>query len=330
MDDDGGPAPGGPAASDGRRERILDAVVEVVAERGMASTSVGLVIVRAGVSRRAFYERFAGLDECLIAVLNGALERAAPIVARAFEGQERWYDGMRFALAAMFEFFEDESELARVCIVEALAAGPAAREHRERVMAAFRVLVVAWIEPEVSHASSLVPEGAMASVLGIVRARLAAREPQPLLELLGPLMGMIVGPFMDGTEVAREIEQGERLARELLADRESRSPPVQSNRSRAPEFEDVGTQIPRALASASAYRARSSLQYLQQNPGASNREVGTGIGVSHHGQVSALLSRLERMGMLSKCSQGAGRPNAWRLTAEGELVTEALRENNST
>jgi AcrR family transcriptional regulator len=210
---------------------ILDAVVEVVAEHGVAGASVELAIARAGVSHRTFYELFDGLDECLVAVLDGALQRAAPLVVGAFAQEGAWWEGMRAALVAMLVFFESEPELAQVCLVEVQAAGALVREHRERIFEAFRALVVERIESEVSHASPLAAEGLHASVIGIVNARLIAPERAPLVELLGPLMGVILGPFMDEAGVAREIERGNELARELLAGRGEQGSPGRSGGS---------------------------------------------------------------------------------------------------
>jgi len=204
------------------KDLILEAVVEVVAEHGVTDASVELVLARTGASRRTFYACFEDLDECLVAVLDGALARAAPLIAGAFGDSVPtypWWEGMRAALAAMFVFFEAEPELARVCLVEVQAAGPRVRGHRERIFEAFRALVVERIESEVSHASPLAAEGLLASVVGIVNARMLAGEQRPLVELLGPVMGIIVGPFMDEAGVEREIERGNELARELLAER---------------------------------------------------------------------------------------------------------------
>ena len=210
------------------RDAILDAVVGVVAEHGVTDASMELVLARAGVSRRTFYVCFEDLDECLVAVLDGALARAAPLIAGAFgysAPTHPWWEGMRAALASMFVFFEAEPELARVCLLEVQAAGPRVREHRERIFEAFRALIVERIESEVSHASPLAAEGLLASVVGIVNARLLARESRPLVELLGPVMGIIVGPFMDEAGVEREIQRGESLARELLVERGEDGPP---------------------------------------------------------------------------------------------------------
>jgi AcrR family transcriptional regulator len=132
-----------------QREQILDAVVGVVAERGLVGATVGLVIARAGVSRRTFYECFDGLGDCLVAVMDRTLEQVGALASQAFEREGSWPDGMRHALAEVLAFFDAEPALARVCLVETLGAVPAVREQRERVVAAFRLLVVARIESEV-------------------------------------------------------------------------------------------------------------------------------------------------------------------------------------
>jgi AcrR family transcriptional regulator len=297
-----------------QRARILGAVVEVVAERGVGDVSVGLVVARASVSRRAFYECFDGLQECLVAVLDGALERAVPLVVEAFAGEGAWQDGMRRALAGMLAFFDEEPALARVCLVELFTAAPVLREHRERVLGVFAGIVIQRIGGEVSHASPLAAEGAYASVVGIVGARLVARERPPLLELLGPLMGVIVGPFMDGARVAEEVRRGDELAREMS-----------EGRSRGVGVGVVGgVRVPDVLLSARAHRARLCLLYVVDHPGVSNRQVASGIGALHREQVSRLLGRLAVMGLLVKCVTGPGRPNAWSATPEGERVALAL------
>jgi len=318
-----------------RGERILDAVVDVVCERGVAGASVGLVITRARVSRRTFYERFDDLEECLVAVLDDALARAVPLVVHAFVEEGPWQDGMRSALAAMLEFFDSEPALTRVCLVELQAATPLVRDHRERILEAFRTLVVARIESEVSHASPLAAEGTHASVVGIVNARLISPEQRPLIELLGPLMGIIVGPFMDEAQVTREIELGHALARELLVRRtraeRSARPPAPSRDRLDPELAAV--EIPALLRNSKAERARLCVLYLAEQGALgitpSNRQIATAVGITHKGQVSRLLARLEGYAILSKASHGVGRPNAWRLTPYGQEIAVHIELHES-
>ena len=299
--------------------------MEVVAERGVARASVELIIARSRISRRTFYERFASLDECLAAVMDRALERVSALAAEALSPSapySPWPDGMRAALASVLAYFDSDSQLARVLLVETLGGGPLVREHRERVVGSFRELVVARLEgEELSHASPLAPESALASVMEIARVRLTAADPGPLIELLGPLMGVLVGPFMDDAGIAREIERGEELTREMLARR-----CVNSGASHR-----YAIEVPDALLSTRAYRTRLCLLFVAEQAGSGTatqqpREVGEGIGVSHAGHVSMLLGKLAGLGLIAKQSAGAGLRNAWALTPTGERVARAIAE----
>ncbi len=48
-----------------------------------------------------------------------------------------------------------------------------------------------------------------------MHARIVKGKPAPFIELLGPLMGLIVAPYLDARGVEREIERGEELARKI-------------------------------------------------------------------------------------------------------------------
>jgi AcrR family transcriptional regulator len=308
------------AIADLQRTRILDAVVEVVAERGIGRSSVSLVVARASVSRRTFYECFASLEDATVAVMDGALEQLSALASHALAAEECWRDGMRSALAAVLAFFDARPALAQVCIVQALGGGPVVLARREYLVSAFRALVVAKIESQVAPASPLAAEGVMASVMGIVHTHIVTEQSGPLIELLGPLMGLATALYLDDSEVQREIERGRELARELL----ERRPPQAAHRA------DTRVRVPDELLSARAHHARLCLQYVaQQNEqglSPSNQQVGEGIGLSHRGQVARLLGKLAALGLLVKRSAGAGYPNAWSATPQGKDVADYVAE----
>jgi AcrR family transcriptional regulator/DNA-binding transcriptional ArsR family regulator len=332
-----GPAAGGngAVASHGQaaklqRVRILQAMVEVVAMRGFAGTTVRLVTLRAGVSSRTFYECFDGLEDCFIAVLDSALEDSRALIAEAFEREDRWQDGVRAALASLLVFFDSEPLLTQVWFVEAMAAGSWALEQRERIVALLRSMIVErWSAPGDEQPEPLAVKGVMASVLGLIHTHLITKEPGPLIELLGPLMGLVTAPYLDMGGVQREIERGARLAREIQAGGPRSAMARATDRDSglgAAQGATQGAALPTLLGNPRARRARECLLFLVEHPDSSNCEIAVGIGVTHQSQISKLLSCLVEERLVVKRSEGVGRRNAWRLTPRGGEVARALLE----
>ena len=70
---------------------------------------------------------------------------------------------------------------------------------------------------------------------------------------------------------------------------------------------------------------------IAQHPGGSNRVIGETAGILDQGQVSKLLGRLERIGLVSNAGLGPGKgtPNSWALTEKGERIAESVRANTT-
>ena len=66
-----------------QRERMLQAIVELVAESGYAGTTVGGIAARAGVSRTTFYEQFATKEECFQAAYDAVVEQMVEAIVAA-------------------------------------------------------------------------------------------------------------------------------------------------------------------------------------------------------------------------------------------------------
>lgn len=203
------------AGSGTQRERILEAMVELVAERGFARVSVKLLTGRAGVSSRTFYQCFESLEDCFLAVLDWGLERVAGLIEEAFARESNWRDGARTTLASLLVFYDTEPQMARIWFIEALASGSWALERRERNVALLRSMIVRhWAPPDDERPEPLAVSGVIASVLGLIHTHLVTKQPEPLVGLLGPLMGIVMTPYLDAQGIAQEVERGERLARD--------------------------------------------------------------------------------------------------------------------
>jgi DNA-binding MarR family transcriptional regulator len=160
----------------------------------------------------------------------------------------------------------------------------------------------------------LTGEGVVGAAFAIVYARLLRGEQGPLTGLLGELMGMIVLPYRGAAAARRE------LARPVPAVSPRRAP-----REHAPAGRAVGDPL-QGVSMRLTYRTARVLEGVAALPGASNREVAERAGIQDPGQVSKLLARLERLGLLANTSGGhaKGEPNAWSLTPLGERVTTQL------
>lgn len=60
-----------------RGQQIVDAAYELLAESGLEGLTIRAVLARTGLARRAFYERFAGKDDLVLAVFEQTLRFAA-------------------------------------------------------------------------------------------------------------------------------------------------------------------------------------------------------------------------------------------------------------
>lgn len=290
---------------------------DVAVELGMGSVSVAHVVGRCGVSRRTFYELFNDCDDCMLAVLDDAIERIAAVLVPAYESERRWHVRVRAALAGLLAFFESEPSLARLVVVESLAAGPRALERRNEALAH----VIAAVDQGRGEAragaqpSALTAEGVVGGVLAIVHRRLqsgleTSRSAPPLAALTNQLMAMIVLPYL-GPAAAR---------RELARATPKRAVPAARERNGGDPLHELGMRL--------TYRTVRVLDAVASNAGASNRRVGEVAGIADQGQISKLLARLQRLGLLSNGAGGApakGEPNRWSLTATGEQVAHTIR-----
>jgi AcrR family transcriptional regulator len=317
--------------SEVQRARILAAMVRVVSEQGVGATTVSRVVKRAGVSRRTFYEQFSGCEDCFLAVFEDAVGRASGIVTEAtVTAPPVWRERLRAGLGALLGFFDEEPLLGSLLVVDALGAGPRVLGRRARVLAELAVIVGEEHgrgaganngRERSSSLPSLTAEGMVGAVLSVIHVRMVQDDRRPLLDLLNPLMGMIVLPYLGRAAAAKELAR----------------PAPKSPRGRASSGASATTRVRRdgspsrdpleGLDMRLTYRTLTVLSVIAADPGASNRRVGEAAGVHDQGQISKLLARLNNLGLITNTGQGQpkGEPNAWTLTTRGIEVETALR-----
>jgi AcrR family transcriptional regulator len=298
-----------------QRSRVLAAAAGVIDELGYEQSTVQRIAARARVSRRTFYELFENRDACLGALLEEVVQRVEQeLEAACLEGLA-WRERVRGGLWVILSFLDAEPALARICVVQALHGGPETLERREQILARLAaVLDEGRRESSRGNECTLVTaEGLVGGAFGVVYARLRGGDRRPLTELLDELMGMITLQYL-GARAARREQQ--RPAPPALR-------PVSSNLGQdAEDGPDPLGDVPMRL----TYRTARVLECIADLPLASNRTIADRAGITDPGQISKLLRRLERLGLVANTGGGyqSGEPNAWKLTGQGSLVTRRL------
>lgn len=240
--------------------------------------------------------------------IERAIALSAARAGAAYDPQARWVDRVRAALLALLELADEEPELARLCVEQALAGRAAqtclnrALDQLAQVIDQGRGASTASKQPP-----SLTAKSVLGGALGLIYARLISRDGRSLVELRNPLMATIALPYL-----------GHRAARREQFRREPTRPVGHPNGTRSRGRPELGIRL--------TYRTMRVLALIAAQPALSNSEIAERGGITDQGQVSKLLGRLNRLGLIENTGEGQprGATNAWRLTREGRQLQRAI------
>jgi AcrR family transcriptional regulator len=195
--------------TESQRNRIHQAMIEVVSERGYPETRVVDVIGVAGVSRKTFYELFDSKEDCFLAAYDALLGNLLGEASEAFESKlgAPWAERIGGALEALLEHLGEHPDEARFAIVEVLAAGPKALARRDAALRQF----TGFLEAGRSETSVELPGIISLSIAGGVNELLyseilhgaAARLPSRLPDLIF----WVTLPFLGAEGAAAQRER---------------------------------------------------------------------------------------------------------------------------
>jgi len=292
-----------------QRGRIIAAIVDVVEREGYADATLTKIISRARMSRTTFYQTFESREDCFLAAFEHAAARARQPTIAAYRAQPDWLAGTRAALDVLLALMEKDRALARLVVVDALAAGPAVLRARSEIL---RELAAAidrgrHAPGAVCDPVPLTGQALVAGIVGVLHARLL--DGGPLRELLGQFMSMTVQPYLGPDAARRELGGSPAPAGPVFPLRYGEGDPLA----------DVKLRL--------TYRTVLVLAVVGEHPGASNREVAQRAGVSDAGQISKLLGRLAALALIENrgAGQARGAANAWHLTDRGSQLERATR-----
>ena len=195
-----------------QRERLIAGLAEAVAEHGYARTTIAHIARHAAVSRRTFYEHFESKDECFAVAFETVMEELRGRIAQGFEQAEDWPGAIRAGIAEMLAFLVAEPALARLCMVEALVAGPVVVERYDAAIQGFVPYFRAGrkgLPQETLDNLSPTAEDALAGgMASLISRRIMAGRQDELEDLLPALVEFVLTPYLGTVEAAHLAREG--------------------------------------------------------------------------------------------------------------------------
>lgn len=178
-----------------KRRRIMAAIAELTAEQGYEATKIGDIVRRAGVARKTLYDNFEGKEEVFLAAFDAAVEEAMERIEEACaQAEGEWDERLQAGLAAFLAYVAEQPALARMCMIEALSATPAATERYENAMQRFVDLTGENV-PHYDQLPETIEETLVGGVAWIVYQQIRRGEAAKAEELLPELSEFMLAPF---------------------------------------------------------------------------------------------------------------------------------------
>jgi AcrR family transcriptional regulator len=178
-----------------RRARIVDAAVREIAEHGYDQVAEEAIAERAGVTRRVFYDTFAGKEEALMWAYDVAAAYAVPQILRALRAEREWERGAAAALTTYLAILDCDRAWALVCLRDVPAAGRRARAARDVVRAP--ILDALATQQALPGAGGVDVETMLTAIDAIAIDGLRHDPDQSLLERREELAAFALAPFSD-------------------------------------------------------------------------------------------------------------------------------------
>lgn len=211
-----------------QRERLIDAVPAVVAERGYEAMSVADIVKAAAVSRNAFYKNFSDKQDCFATAHDAGHERLFEALVKPCEESGTIEERVEGSLAAVLEALAADPDLARLLFVEAPSAGEeiALRYHE-------------WLQRYGSLLRSAAPELPVQAipapeVEGVIVGGMASRVASEVLHGRAKKLPGLTAPFVEYVLAFYKLgEPGPKEGKLVAFEREPASESVEAQRKRA-------------------------------------------------------------------------------------------------
>lgn len=173
----------------------MDAMAELCAEQGYEATKIADIVRRAAVARKTLYDNFDGKEEVLLAAFDSSVEEVARRIrdAAAEVGPE-WDERVAAGLRAVLTYVAEQPAAARLCLIEATSATPAASTRHDAAMQRAADALGAN-----APADTGLPETTAESLVGgvawILHQQIRRGETDQALDLMPELEDFVLAPY---------------------------------------------------------------------------------------------------------------------------------------
>lgn len=191
----------------GKRQRILEGMLEAVGGRGYEQATVQDAIDAAGLYRQAFYDSFKSKEDCYLQALDAGLSWVESVMREAARTEDpSWRGQLRGSLRGLLAFLDSRPEVGRALVVEVHAAGPRAVEKRTEGMGRAAELIDLARREGDGAAPAISAEAVVAGILAVLHTRLASDRQSGFEQLLPELMYLAVLPYFGAEEASAELD----------------------------------------------------------------------------------------------------------------------------
>ena len=123
------------------RDRLLQAAMDVFADRGYHGTTVDDIVAASETSKGAFYHYFPSKQGLFLRLLEQLADLVESGVETAIESQQGALSKVEAALRVVLEVTAARRDLARILLIEAAALGPEFEQSRVGIHRRFATLI---------------------------------------------------------------------------------------------------------------------------------------------------------------------------------------------
>jgi AcrR family transcriptional regulator len=173
----------------------MDAMAELSAEQGYEATKIAEIVRRAGVARKTLYDNFDGKEEVFLGAFDAAVDEVSSLIEAACEqAGGKWDDRVAAGVRAFLTYVAENPALARMCMIEAMAATPAASARYDAAVQRF-VDLLRRNAPTETGLPDTIEETLVGGVAWIMHQQIRRGGAEQALDLTPELLDFVLSPY---------------------------------------------------------------------------------------------------------------------------------------